>query len=595
MSKAATSRTEAPQAEQVELSEIRIEWAAVAAGAIGLLALRTWIVALATVPRIMPDEIGTWAIARYVFSADPGINMLTQAPYPVAPALVLGPAALLPGAHLQYRAFGITSAALMLLSAWLLVRSIDRIWPTDSRKRALLIVVACAAPATFFTTAFSWSEFVIPAYWGLLVVIAVSLFDRRDYASALCGAIVVGSASLVHGRFTGVIVVWLLANCFAVGRDIRARDDAGTIRSVLPKVVGVMVTVIVVLVARRVDGFIVSNVWETPSQTFRSAWSDNLANPFFYKTLAVVAAGQLWYAVTSTFGLALLGLIGFVREARTNSAGRWPISIVLAMIATNFAISCIVVAGALTPSRMNGYRPDHLFYGRYIDGCVWVLSVAGAAVCLFEARRWRSSRLVRDGVPVGMLVFGFAFAEVHSWISDRVEFGSFFGPTAPGVWLLPFEHGDVDILRWSIVGAFVAAILLRSLTASTAKYSSLVVVGLLLGGATFATWEVRSTHRKWGYDAAYQGVPAPRDGADRIAVAADVVRRPGYSLIVFAQQYQLAADGWTIDFPDVTSDELVEEAPDGTAVIVVSIETDVSEHEIYGQIGPAQITAAQSD
>jgi hypothetical protein len=559
----------------------RPEWIVVGIGAVVVVALRVWILTFARYPRVMPDEVGTWAIARYLVRGSADISMLNQPLYPVGPAILLAPLTLVGGPIQQYQTFGLLAAVLLVAAAWLLARSLAA-WLdlTDALDRALVAFAGSALPAVFFTTAFSWSEFVVPLYWAGLVAVAFAV--RSGSTIAVCSsAVCVGVAPLVHGRFLPVPLIWLAAYVLRVALDRRRRDGPRRVVACYGPIAIAVVVAAVSLLVRRV---VAARVWVDPASV-DSDWAHNLDNAFFYKSLVLVAVGQLWYAIVSTYGVALIGAAAILVGIRRLPTLRFELGVLAAFLVANFAVSCVYLAGWFARTNLRNQRVDHLFYGRYIDGACWVLFVIGCAAIVRTLPTWLNARTA-TALVAGAVGYGLAVDGVVARVSGLVELRPLFGPTVAGVSTLPFEQGTYDIARWSMFSACVlAALLLPAGSGSWMRRALLVAV--VTSGAVLAAIDVRGTHDKWGYGTSFEGVPAPTVGGDTVYVADDVVDRRGYSLIVFAQQYQLVSRGWDFEFGAGSSIDLLARVPDDAGLLVVPAEAAVDQSDVVGRVGPA--------
>ena len=88
--------------------------------------------------------------------------------------------------------------------------------------------------------------------------------------------------------------------------------------------------------------------------------------------LVITAAGQVFYLSAATLGIATLGVLELVRRLRSADSDRLVSLYPLAALAFVYAISLV------TNSRAT--RVDHLLYGRYNEGAVAPLLLAGFAV-----------------------------------------------------------------------------------------------------------------------------------------------------------------------------------------------------------------------
>lgn len=109
--------------------------------------------------------------------------------------------------------------------------------------------------------------------------------------------------------------------------------------------------------------------------------AERLAGPELWPEIALRAVGQAWYLSVASLGLAVLGVVALL----TMAAGRWPsaepASTPRRMLAGHLLVTMAVMAFASAVQITTHVRVDHLVYGRYNEGFLPVLLVAGVPGC----------------------------------------------------------------------------------------------------------------------------------------------------------------------------------------------------------------------
>ena len=233
------------------------------------------------------------------------------------------------------------------------------------RRTAALAIAAVAAllPAVAVQSGFEWAESVFAASVVWSAVAALAWAERPTNARAVVLALASAGCYLVHPRGLAVAVATLVV--LAVGRQ---------------RVAGAAVLVAALAGAWLLNRWAVDTLWNPAVQDQSASLVRTITTPSRWDDAARRGAGQLWYGVVATVGLAAFGALRLVTLARqrplrgrTLAAG-W---IVVGVVAT-FGVAVTKLAAV--------DRPDQLVYGRYLDPWLVVLTVLGAGAVTVTRR-----------------------------------------------------------------------------------------------------------------------------------------------------------------------------------------------------------------
>ncbi len=313
-----------------------------------------------TAPIIMADEYGYLGAARRIVG-DVG---QTHVPYHAGAGLLYVPAALLGDGPLGvYRGALATNAvlaALLALAAWWAAGLFEPLRRPPVRFAATLAV-------GLYTSFVGYSGLGAPEVafaaleLALLGVFARALRGGRAawwaLASTGCAA-----AWLLHPRGAGVIAAGLVV-AFVALRPSRLHGSEIT-AFLSPLVVGLP---LITWLDDWVSGTVVD-----PEQYDSGAIFSDLATAHGVKMVVITAFGQFFYLNAATLGLVTLGGLALWRRLRSTADDRLVALYPLAAMAFVFAISVATNARST--------RADHLLYGRYNEGAIAPLLLAGCAV-----------------------------------------------------------------------------------------------------------------------------------------------------------------------------------------------------------------------
>jgi hypothetical protein len=560
---------------------------------ITVVAVHLWIAAAASVPK-GPDETGVWAVAGFLSSVRPSVDMYSAPRYSPGMGALLAPfTLLLDDPSRRYRVAVSLLAALVLLFGYLVSRLVGRLGYRSTLARALAFAVACLLPAAVMAGAFTWAESLALAWFGAWLLSATVALRRTDLLKWSGVAALSGTAMLVHGRFVLLSAVWLLAVAASLVIHTR-RGDLGARAALGRAVVVGLAGAVAAVAAVAVRHWVTIRVWSAPSISEETGFLSFVDEPAYWLEALLCLVGQLWYLAASTAGLAVLGAWVLARRALSGSESATA-RLIAAMVLT--AMASVLVVGVLFLSSgvyrdLATNRYDHLVYGRYLEPVTLVLAALG----LTELLRPRSgSSLVRLGLAgVAVTV---ALAGVVRWSRERWDLLPALDATIPGVAVLPFDRPGLDVLRWTAMSVLLTAVLVAARAVNRTALA-VVAMALLLAGTLATSVMARGIHRQWDSSVLYADFPDAPPQAPRAVVAADVATAPGYQYPVFGQQYVLNAQGWDFEFSELDSAALVEDLPEDVGLLALEWDAEPPGEGWVraAAVGPVQIwLSSQAD
>jgi hypothetical protein len=309
--------------------------------------------------------------------------------------------------------------------------------------------VAATYPAVVLLAGYEWAEALYQLLFVGFVLAVASVVARPSARAALAVGAIASLLNATHPRGLGVIAV------AAVFLIVTARRDRRTLCGLVPLAVLFVGT-------RLIDHALLHAIYTARSAKVEGDVLGRITDPHLLWGSTKATVGQLWYLTVATLGLAPLGALWL---ATTKRIPRSLATVTLAACAATLAASALEMA--------DGTRVDHMVYGRYNEGTVPVLLVAGAAAVV----AWRSV------LPRLLAVVG-GLAAVLAVVLVGVRGGaSFSGDVMPlnvtGILLYRHVVGEVDVARVTILALVLTAAVL--LLARWRAIAGLALVAVLFG------------------------------------------------------------------------------------------------------------------
>lgn len=374
-------------------------WAATALVPVAF-GIATIVLQSATGVTMFEDELGFIGEAVWL-SAREGQPILRGSPFYSAgyPLLLAGPLSVLP-VDPWVVAVGVNLALLGALGP-VLHATIRSALPLPDGVAAGAAIAGACVPAVVLQVPRAWSELAFTlgfAVWAALLLRHSRLGPLRGGVPlAVSAALLVG----VHRRATAVVLVTGVAIVIAALQEAARRAggwrraDTLVRRIPWPPLVRAAAAGAVALGAVLVvDRLVVERLYEGVTSGSRLGKVDNLTSMIWPPTLL----GHVWTLLSTSFGLAGVGLACLAWMVRTRQHERWAATLLLGVLGV-LATSVVFLAA--------GSRADQIVYERYVSPTTPVL-VAVAVACL--ATRTGPLRTAVAGSALALAGAGVALA-----------------------------------------------------------------------------------------------------------------------------------------------------------------------------------------
>ncbi|MFG1944620.1 hypothetical protein [Nonomuraea sp. NPDC048826] len=463
-----------------------------AAGFLVQVTLRLWLFRFHTRPVANPDETGYLIAARWL-AGGPAADFSGSTFYQGGYALLLTPAHWLADDPVTvYRlvvVLGSVAAAGVFPLAYLMLRRLGL-----GRRAALpLGFAAGAAPSLLLFSGLALADAMLPT---LLLgwLLAVHELARGGSVRAALGAGTVAAyAAAVHLRGTVIlavtvaVVVGLLA-----GRRLPRRAGVAALAA----------AGVVLAAGQALNGAVAAGLYPGGHRDLSGLAVERFTSLEGQAWALAGAAGQLWYLIVGTWGLAGAGMVAAVVVA-VRRAGPFGLRVAAgALLATTLGIAYASSAALPDEHRVGNYA-----YGRYL-ACVAVVWLLAGLVALVRARRGAVLRYAAASAALAAVTGGAA-----AWYAgDRLRRYAFIAFDFPEISFLSGVRDSLDMAKASAV----AAVFLACLTAAAClpRHRGAAVSAVLAAiHLAFAAYLAPAAPR------AGDGLPAPAAGG-RVAVDA---------------------------------------------------------------------------
>jgi hypothetical protein len=451
---------------KVEAKRLQAIISVVAASAVGIFMLTiAWRM---KGPTVHPDEFG-FLLNGQIFLGNHEAVVPTGSFYPVGYGVVTAiGSALFGGITGAYRFalfFNLACAVAVAVLIYVLARRVFQL-PTY-----VAVIGSClvfVAPGTVVSSAHAWPETaarLMALVWVLLLArVAVSMNARLMMAIG----VLVGILPVLHGRFTLFIpITFLLFGWWFLTKQCSR---------VVLCISGALVFV-AYFVSYSLNTFVKTLVYTT-SYDQENRLLLRLFKPELWTALVRTTAGQTWYLLATSAGLAgiaLMFIVANIFAPSTQEKSRNPQTI--AMIAILLGTVSILFTGGL--QLLYGRRADHLIYGRYVEVMVPALWLVGI-VALYQAHRF-----VKRVWPVSVATFiGISLAyqviDGLDHMNERFERNTMVFPNTIGVDAMSklVSPGFISFsVAFAIVSAALYVVYLKRASWSLALLALLLAAG----------------------------------------------------------------------------------------------------------------------
>ena len=432
--------------------------------------------------QIRPDEPGQLAIARFV-GRGARWNMFDHSTWRPGYGTLISPVTwCTDDPATLYRSALAVNAVLGGVSCVLLAVLAHRLIGRSRTTAAVLAAIATLAPMVLFTTNWAWSEALVQVSF-LLVVLAALRF--HDTMSTRWGVTMVLAAALGFGTHSRLLPLAAVAGVLIVLGAVGGLLGWPRAGALLALLAGALLAV------SAFSRFVVDHVWDDPAAT--NTADGVLGRLGKVGALGQSLAGQVWYQLVVTAGVAGLGAIALGRAAlgrRGREHRPRPVDarIVLAAVVPLVALSIVFMT--------DRWRPDQIVYGRYNDAVMAPVVVVGLAAVVTSTRR----RLLVDGLAV-IAVATVAGVVLRLTSDDDLQAQGLLRPMVLG--LLAYVRGarlvvlDVTFVAVALMAIGLAAVVVARRGWWRQGVAIVLVAGLLVIGYRRTRPTLDSTLNTW--------------------------------------------------------------------------------------------------
>ncbi|MET0147482.1 MAG: hypothetical protein ABW328_22260 [Ilumatobacteraceae bacterium] len=426
--------------------------------------VRWWVSRARAVFHMNPDEPGQLAIARFV-GGGTRWNMFDHSTWRPGYATLISPIGWFTDDPASaFHAALVVNALLGGCSVVLLYLLARRLTALGAGWSVIAALAVSLAPALLFTTDWVWSEALVQVAFLACVLVALRFVERPSLRAGLGMGALAAVGFAAHSRLLPLSVV-------VIGLGV----IAGVRRWLPPtRAIGVVVWVVALdAVVSWYSSWIVSRVWDAPRST--NTAGSVLGRLGKVSAIGVSTAGQIWYQLVATVGLAGIGALALARSARrrdatTDEPGRRPTvgaaRLVLVTAGLTMALSIVFMS--------DRWRPDQLVYGRYNDPAFAPILLAGIGALVLA----RPARLLRDAaVVVGVLAVTGTVLRILR--DDELQASGGVRPMVLGLIGYVREAPGIRVVGITVTAALlVTGIVAMSIVARGRARGALVLVGV---------------------------------------------------------------------------------------------------------------------
>ncbi|WP_187414356.1 hypothetical protein [Nonomuraea sp. PA05] len=443
--------------ERANGPETRVWWL-LATGWVAQVALRLWLHRYHATPVANPDETGYLLAARWL-AGGAAADLSGSTFYHAGYALLLVPIFWLTSdPELAYR-LAVGVGAVAGAGAYPVAYALLRRSRLGGRAALAVAFAAGLSPAVLVFSGFALADAVLPVVvlgWlaALHDLVADGPARRRVWAGAAAGGLA-AYAMAVHLRGTVIVAVCLLVTVALWRRLPRAALIATPAATVAGAVAG-----------DALNGALRAALYPRGPRDLSALLVERLTSLEGQAWALSGAAGQLWYLVAGTWGLAGVGLAGAVALLTRRAAPLAPRVLAGVLLATTLGIA--YASSAALPDE---HRVGNFAYGRYLACVAVAWTLAGMLVLLRTGRR-SVPRYVTAAAGLLAVTGG-----VAAWYAgDRLRRHAFIAFDFPEV---IFLTGVPDALDLTAASLSALALLACLAAAALVRRPALLTAGVL--------------------------------------------------------------------------------------------------------------------
>jgi hypothetical protein len=328
-------------------------------------------------PTTRPDELGYLLNGRVLAGQEetplPGVRSFYQAGYSMVTAV-----GALFGASIdvQFRVSLFLNMFFVLLTGLALYALMTRHFSISTRWAALVAATISVAPSVAAYSLFAYAESLSRLLIAVVVLLVFELAASPTVSKMIATGAVAAFLPVVHGRFVLLLPLTVFA---MIGIALFTQP-----RRYQALVAGLSTCVVVYLTFDQLNMYLRNELY-VASVGKEDRMLERMTTLSEWPSILRSAVGQMWYLVSTSFGLAFVGLAVLSLAVWQHFSKRlWrealPAVYVIGLVGAVAFTSSVQLAHVV--------RPDHLIYGRYVEAVSPVL-VAIACAALLTSFRWR--------------------------------------------------------------------------------------------------------------------------------------------------------------------------------------------------------------
>lgn len=531
----------------------------VPAGFLLLFALRLGLSLFRSGPVLVADEAGYLTNARVLAGGLAG--QLEQAPfYRGGYSLLLWPIVELgAGPSLTYHLALVLNAVLAASVFPLLYLLLTRFAAVPARIAIIAAFAGAMYPAVTVLSEVTMSENAMFPLICLWLITFAGLIEAGRDPRAIWWALGLGACTAglwaVHNRMLVVLALTVAATLWL---GIRGRLRPSAVLAVLALVAaGVAGT-------HLLDAWLIDHNYGMEATGEGSRRLGEIFRVHGLRTIAANLAGQTWYLLVASFGLAaVVAAAPLAGRRRRNEGGERTTMPAVVPLSLALTVGLLLISAAAFPERT---RPDMLIYGRYSEVVTPVLVALGIAILARRAPAWRPARPLAGLAALTLLVVAIRATADDPDPANRWNIAA-----------LPFVTGQLGppiLLGAMLVGAG-GALLLVQIARRRPALLGLAAVCLFAAVVLYGAWNPVLKSQREAYPAGWTS-PEPVAEANRIRTVSydldhyDTIGLyafqwflPNTSMRLFSgsrhshpSQYVISSGAWPEEHPGTNATEL---------------------------------------
>ncbi|SEG84311.1 hypothetical protein SAMN05444920_105346 [Nonomuraea solani] len=468
----------------------RVGWL-LAVGWAAQVVLRLWLYRYHAGPVANPDETGYLLAARWL-AGGPGADLSGTTFYQAGYALPLVPIFWFTADPVLAYRLVVVAGSVAAASAYPVAYVLARRLGLGARAALILAFVAGLSPALLVFSGLALADAILPLLVLTWLVALHALLTRCKATAGVAVGALPAFAMAVHLRGTV-----LLAVCGLVLLAVWRRVPRGA------WLAAVVSAVVVALAGKALNGALEAALYPGGPRDLSGVLLSRLTSLEGQVWALSGAAGQLWYLIAGTWGLAGVGMAA-AAALLVRRTSPFPHRV----LAGTLLITTLAIAYASSAALPDEHRVGNYAYGRYL-ACVAVAWTLAGAIALLKSGRPAVARLALAAAGLLAVTGG-----VVAWYAgDRLQRYAFIAFDFPEMIFLTGRRDSFDLLAASLS----ALVLLACLAGAACLNGRPLVPGVLaLIGVAFTAYLAPSPPSPGGWD----WLPTPPPG--RVAVDARV-------------------------------------------------------------------------